>query len=75
MTSSTPNKQLRYRITLAGHVSPAWSDWFDGLPIHHHPDGYTLIEGAIPDHATLHGLLNRVRDLGLQLIAVEPLCK
>jgi hypothetical protein len=60
----------RYEIRLAGHLDARWTTWFDGLTVSHDPDGTTVIGGEIPDQAALHGLLQRVRDLGLPLVSV-----
>ena len=61
----------RYRITIKGTLDGSWSAWFDGLAIAHDADGNTTLAGAVRDQAALHGLLARVRDLGLTLLAVE----
>ena len=60
----------RYEIRLAGHLDARWAAWFDGLTVCHGGDGTTLISGPIVDQAALHGLLQRVRDLGLPLVSV-----
>jgi hypothetical protein len=60
----------RYEIRLAGHLDARWAAWFDGLTVSHGGDGTTLISGPIADQAALHGLLQRVRDLGLPLVSV-----
>jgi hypothetical protein len=60
----------RYEIRLAGHLDARWAAWFDGLTVGHESDGTTLISGPIADQAALHGLLQRVRDLGLPLVSV-----
>ena len=60
----------RYEIRLSGHLDAHWTAWFDGLPVGHQSDGTTVISGPIPDQAALHGVLQRVRDLGLPLVAV-----
>lgn len=60
----------RYEICLAGHLDARWAAWFDGLAVGHDVDGTTRISGPIADQAALHGLLQRVRDLGLPLISV-----
>jgi len=60
----------RYEIRLAGHLDARWAAWFDGLTVGHEVDGTTLISGPIADQAALHGLLQRVRDLGLPLVSV-----
>ena len=60
----------RYEIRLTGHLDARWAAWFDGLTVGHERDGTTLISGPIADQAALHGLLQRVRDLGLPLVSV-----
>ena len=60
----------RYEIRLAGHLDARWAAWFDELTVSHEVDGTTLISGPIADQAALHGLLQRVRDLGLPLVSV-----
>jgi len=60
----------RYEIRLSGHLHERWAAWFDGLSVTHQDDGTTVVSGALPDQAALHGLLQRVRDLGLPLISV-----
>lgn len=60
----------RYEIRLAGHLDARWAAWFDELTVAHEVDGTTLISGPIADQAALHGLLQRVRDLGLPLVSV-----
>ena len=61
-----------YEIRVAGHLPPQWADWFDGLAITLEEDGDTLLTGPVIDQATLHGLLKKVRDLGLPLLSVNP---
>lgn len=60
----------RYEIRLMGQLDAHWAAWFDGLAVSHEGDGTTLISGPIADQAALHGLLQRVRDLGLPLVSV-----
>ena len=60
----------RYEIRLQGHLEARWAAWFDGLRLTHESDGTTVIRGSVADQAALHGLLGKVRDLGLPLIAV-----
>jgi hypothetical protein len=62
-----------YRIRVRGALGPQWSAWFEGLEIGAASDGATTITGLLPDQSVLHGLLARVRDLGLDLVAVETL--
>ena len=54
----------RYEIRLTGRLDAHWAAWFDGLTVSHESDGTTVISGPIADQAALHGLLQRVRDLG-----------
>ena len=61
-----------YEIRVKGHLDESWADWLSGLAIQHEPDGDSLLSGSLPDQAALHGVLNRLRDLGVQLISVNP---
>ena len=60
----------RYEIRLRGHLETRWAAWFDGLSLTHESDGTTTIHGPIIDQAALHGVLQKVRDLGLPLVSV-----
>ena len=60
-----------YEIRVKGHLDGHWSEWFDGLTIANVEDGYALLTGEIVDQSALHGVLIKVRDLGLPLIAVS----
>jgi hypothetical protein len=60
----------RYEVRLAGHLDAHWTAWFDGLTVNRGSDGTTVISGLISDQAALHGLLQRVRDLGLPIVSV-----
>ena len=64
------NGPATYRIRVRPELSEDWSPRFDGLTLSTH-DGETQIEGIFPDQSALHGLLNRIRDLGLVLISVR----
>jgi hypothetical protein len=59
-----------YHIRLKGHLSSHWSEWFEGMTISNEPDGETLLCGPLADQAALHGVLIKIRDLGLPLLAV-----
>jgi hypothetical protein len=59
-----------YEIRVEGHLSPQWTDWYEGLTITLEEDGNTLLTGPVIDQAALHGLLKKVRDLGLPLVSV-----
>jgi len=60
----------RYEIRLKGHLDDKWADWFDSLTITREDNGETRLTGPVVDQAALHGLLRKVRDLGMPLIAV-----
>ncbi len=60
-----------YEIRIKGHLDDRWSDWFGGLTITLEDNGNTLLTCRVVDQAALHGLLKRVRDLGLPLLSVN----
>jgi hypothetical protein len=60
----------RYEIRVMGHLDSRWAAWFDGMILSHDGDGTTLLNGLVVDQAALHGLLAKVRDIGLPLISV-----
>ena len=60
----------RYEIRLKGHLDCRWAAWFDGLTLTNETDGTTTIRGPVVDQAALHGLLQKIRDLGLPLVSV-----
>lgn len=59
-----------YQITITGHLGRQWTEWFEGMTIAPQEDGNTRLTGEVADQAALHGLLKRVRDLGLPLLSV-----
>ena len=61
-----------YVITVRGHLDFHWSVWFEGLTITNGDNGEAMLAGPVADQAALHGLLAKIRDLGLPLIAVVP---
>lgn len=71
-TTNEPNQPVIYQIRLKGHLSSLWRDWFDGLTITLEDNGDTLLTGPVVDQAALHGLLKRVRDLGMPLLSINP---
>ncbi len=66
-----PSEPMIYQIRLKGHLGCEWTDWFGGLTITLEDDGNTLLTGPVVDQAALHGLLRKVRDLGMHLISVN----
>ncbi|MCK0112581.1 hypothetical protein MWU75_10560 [Ornithinimicrobium sp. F0845] len=67
---STAHEPDRVEIRLRGHLDERWSSWFDGLTVELEADGVTLLRGRVADQSALHGLLARLRDLGIPLISV-----
>ena len=60
-----------HQIRIKGHLGSQWADWFDGLTITLEEDGNTLLAGPLVDQAALHGILKKVRDLGMPLLSVN----
>jgi hypothetical protein len=69
--TSDSNQHVVYEIRIAGHLPPQWSAWFEGFVVAQEPGGTTLLSGPVVDQAALYGLLKKVRDLGLPLLAVN----
>ena len=65
------NQHQCYEIRLKGHLDDCWAEWFEGLTITLEENGDTLLTGPVVDQAALHGLLKKVRDLGLSLLSVN----
>ena len=74
MTQS-PKRQMPagYRLRVDGHLDDHWSPWFGDLTLTHEDDGTTSLTGVVSDQAELHGLLTKIRDLGVTLISVEAI--
>ena len=60
-----------YQIRVEGHIEDSWSSWFEGMAIRHEESGETILVGTLADQAALHGVLMRIRDLGLSLVEVK----
>ena len=67
------DEPLAYQIRLKGQLDSEWAEWFGGLTITLEDNGTTLLTGPAIDQAALHGLLKKVRDLGLTLISINPI--
>ena len=65
-----PGQPLVYQIRIKGHLGRDWTDWFGGLSITLEDNGETLLTGPVIDQAALHGLLKKVRDVGMPLLSV-----
>lgn len=67
------DKGPRYELRVVGHLDARWAAWFDGLTLTHEADGTTNLRGPVVDQAALHGLLQKIRDLGVPLISVTQI--
>jgi hypothetical protein len=66
-----PDQPMVYQIRITGHLGRTWTDWFEGLTISLQDNGDTLLTGPLVDQAALHGVLKKVRDLGMPLVSVK----
>ena len=73
MSTGSHHGAGRYKIRIKGHLHSRWADWFDGLRLTNESDGTTIISGPVLDQAALHGLLQKVRDVGLPLVSVTSI--
>jgi len=73
MTAHGPDVAASYEFRIGGHLDQHWSTWFDGLTLTLEDDGTSTLRGIVRDQSELHGLLAKVRDLGIPLISVTPL--
>jgi len=69
----TKNTTELYEIKIQGHLDAKWSEWFYGMLIIHEMDGSTMLRGPLPDQIVLHSVLDRIRDMNLQLISVNQI--
>lgn len=65
------NQPAFYQIRIKGYLGQQWMDWFDGLTVTLEEEGCTLLTGPVIDQAALHGILKKVRDLGMPLLSVN----
>ncbi len=70
-SQSNPSHPVIYQIRIRGHLGAAWADWFEGMTITLAEGGDTLLTGPVIDQAALHGLLKKVRDLGMPLLSIS----
>ena len=70
MSSGGENGPGRYEIRLKGHLQSRWIRWFEDMTVTNQDDGTTVLRGTVVDQAALHGLLHKVRDIGLPLVSV-----
>lgn len=64
---------LHYTIRVRGHLDERWADWFDGLALTLVTDGTTLLSGPLADQSALHGVFDKIRDLGLTILSVQSI--
>lgn len=67
---TVPSQPTIYQIRVKGHLGSQWTDWFGGLTVTPEENGETLLTGPVADQAALHGLLRKVRDLGMPLVSI-----
>jgi hypothetical protein len=67
------SKPAIYEIRVKGNLEPVWADWFDGFTVTRQANDETMLTGPVPDQPALHGLLAKIRDLGLPLLSLQRL--
>ena len=72
---ANPSQATGYQIRVKGHLGSQWTDWFGGLTVTLEDNGETVLSGVVVDQAALHGLLKKVRDLGMPLVSVVSVVK
>ena len=71
MSNEQNEKAMTYQIRIEGKLGEQWTDWFEGLTIKQEEDGTTVLTGPVVDQSALHGLLKKVRDLGMPLVSAS----
>jgi len=72
-TSTNQTLSMQYEIRVKGTLSDQWIDWFDGMTIDQDTDGNTIMRGSVDDQSALHGLLDKIQDMGLNLLSVRQI--
>ena len=72
-SNSDAKQPTVYQIRIEGHLGPQRMDWFEGLTITLQEDGNTLLSGPVVDQSALHGILKKIRDLGMPLLFVNSI--
>jgi hypothetical protein len=73
VAAEEPDDIQQYEIRVRGHLGSRWVAWFDGLTLTDEDDGSTTIRGPVVDQSALHGLIHKLRDVGIPLISLRPL--
>lgn len=73
MSDERIGKEVIYEIKIQGHLEKRWAAWFENLAFSYEEDDTTILRGLLNDQAALHGVLNHIRNLNLQLISVQPI--
>jgi hypothetical protein len=73
VSASNQASALQYEIRLKGHLDARWAAWFDGLSLTNESDGTAILHGPVVDRAALHGLLQKLRDVGMPLVSVTQI--
>jgi hypothetical protein len=72
ISKTTPSQPVIYQIRIQGQLDSQWADWFEGMNIALEESGFTVLTGPVTDQSALHGLIRKIRDLGLPLVSVCP---
>jgi hypothetical protein len=73
LSPTTPDQAPQYEIRVAGRLASRWSAWFDGLSVAPETDGTTVLRGPVVDQAALHGVLQKLRDVGIPLVSLRQI--